>query len=121
MRKLFTISILMLVFSSANADNLINIVEYKIPSQDLVTFSSSELQARLCPDCSISKLTIPSTNVLHEQSTPVSLKRATELFVSRPYSHISVFVNRQQSRVEKLVFGQISEIESDRPLSTPNN
>ncbi len=101
----------MLLAGIAQAQNLIPVVEYKIPKQDLLAFSSQGISVRLCADCDVTSLPLESVRVLHEKSTPISPERATELFVSRNYNDLSVFVDRYKSSVVILRFGIVSEIE----------
>lgn len=106
------LTIMVMITPASLADNLLNIVEYKIPKHDLIAFSATDIQVRLCSECAISRLKIPSTNVLFEKNTRISLDRATELYVRRDYNDLSVFVNREQARVEILRFGQVSELDT---------
>lgn len=98
-----------MVFAARN--NLINFVEFQLPTAQLLSFSSQGVRVNRCPSCAIDEWRIDQDTQFYDQNQAVNLQTATHLFVTKPYSHVSLFVDRQQGRVSKVVFGGFSEIE----------
>lgn len=91
--------------AETESPNIGRFAEYHITPYDLVTFSREAAQVRLCTDCAISPLSIDSDSGLFERQSEINLKRATELYLSKPYSIIFIGVDRQQKRVDYIRFG----------------
>ncbi|MBE0482663.1 MAG: hypothetical protein IBX52_04095 [Bacterioplanes sp.] len=97
-----------MVFAARN--NLINFVEFQLPTAQLLSFSSQGVRVNRCPSCAIDEWRIDQDTQFYDQNQAVDLQTATHLFVTKPYSHVSLFVDRQQGRVSKVVFGGFIEI-----------
>lgn len=108
---------LALTISSANvwADNLLSYIEMPVNSQQLLAFSSQGVEFKECSTCPITKLKPNSKVAFYEHNTPIDIKQATELFVSKKHNSISIFYNRKTNTYDKVVFGGHIEIEPIQP------
>lgn len=105
-------SLLTIGSSSAWADNLLPYIEMPIESTNLLAFSSQGVTYKACDDCATTKLTA-STNVEYfEHNNPIDLKKATELFVEKKHSFVSIFYDRNSNIYGQVVFGGYPELDT---------
>lgn len=99
--------------SSVNvwADNLLSYIEMPVSSQHLLAFSSQGLKFKECSACEVVSLKPNSKVAYYEHNSPVDIKQATELFVSKKHNSISIFYNRKTNIYDKIVFGGFIEVE----------
>lgn len=85
--------------------------EYQIPSSDLLTFSGSQIQARLCSGCDTATITVKSDSAFFERNNSIDLSRATELYVSPQYRFVSLHVRSEGGKNSLLLvrFGPFDE------------
>ena len=87
--------------SNAWADNLLPYIEMPVSSQHLLAFSSQGIEFKECSTCLVTKLKPNSKVAFYEQNTPIDIKQATELFVSKKHNSISIFYNRKTNTYDK--------------------
>lgn len=104
-------SIIMLLGSTGlAAQPRIEIIEYQLPKVDVLTFSGVGVSARLCPACKVTDLKVTPRTRLHKRNQTINLKQATELFVSNPFSYITLQIRRTDMSVIALSFGGFDEL-----------
>lgn len=115
--KIFVSLFFALTISSVNvwADNLLSYIEMPVSSQHLLAFSSQGLKFKECSACEVVSLKPNSKVAYYEHNSPVDIKQATELFVSKKHNSISIFYNRKTNTYDKVVFGGHIEIEPIQP------
>jgi hypothetical protein len=115
MRLIVFFSAALIVSPLVHSDALLEYVEYKIPTYNLLAFSSQGVTLRSCEDCNPEKFRIDSKTQFHNKNLPVDLKEATSIYVSKTYPEISVFINRITGVVDIVRFGVF-----DETLMNPN-
>ncbi len=108
-----TIFLLFTLSSMSKAENRFENVEIKVGKNDILTFSSHGLKAKLCSECLETDLITPNTTDYYEQNKKIPFDKATELYVRKTYDFVSVFYNRKTNMVSTLVFGGFNELATD--------
>ena len=93
----------------AESSRLGRFAEYHVGPYDLVTFSREAALVRLCEGCTPRRLSIDNDTALFEQERPIVLKRATELYLSKPYRQVFIGLDRQLDRIDYIRFGGHSD------------
>src|SRR5690554_2844024 len=101
--------------SNTWADNLLSYIEMPVSKQHLLAFSSQGIEFKECNTCPTIKLRPKSKVAFYEHNTPIDIKQATELFVSKKHDTVSIFYNRKTNTYDKVVFGGHIEIEPIQP------
>ncbi|WP_430461840.1 hypothetical protein ACQUQU_03365 [Thalassolituus sp. LLYu03] len=107
------------LISSAHAA-VQGIVEFPLSYTSLLTFSRSQLQARLCTDCKASVISLNSASQFYEKNTSIDFQQATGLYVARRYKTLSLLIDTRTQTLVKIRFGEFSE-SSDSDLLTQEN
>lgn len=108
MKKLLFLTLLTLCSTIVSAASML-IQEYPITPKDLITFSASQIQVRLCTSCGVSVIQLTPDSEYYEQNSKISLQRATELYVSPAYDRISLHINNQTKTLLFIRFGEFIE------------
>ena len=111
-----------LTFGSANvwASNLLPYVEMPVESQNLLAFSSQGLKFKECTTCVAISLK-PNKNVMfYEHNSPIDIKLATDLYVSKKHDLTSIFYDRLTLEYDQVVFGGFLE-EDEEPILPNSN
>ncbi|MDK2778729.1 MAG: hypothetical protein KYX62_13815 [Pseudomonadota bacterium] len=108
MKILLSVIALSLLTLTAKAD-IYGIVEFPLNAYDLVTFSSSQVTARLCDGCEVSTVKAGEAVSYFEKNDPVNLQAATELYVSKKYSTVSLFIDNRTNTLSYIRFGEFEE------------
>lgn len=109
----FTTLLFIALPSHSESSRLGRFAEYHVGPYDLITFSREAAVVRLCEGCEPRRLTLNTETRLLEREQTISLKRATELYLSRPYARVFVGLDRQTDRIDYLRFGGHSDEQGD--------
>lgn len=112
--------VLMFYFLTCNApnvwaNNLLLYIQMPVKSQFFITFSSQGVQFKECAACSVIRLKPSAKVAFFEHNSPIKLQQATELFIGKKHSHVSIFYNRHTRIYDKIVFGRFIEEEKPEP------
>lgn len=92
--------------------------EYQIPASDLLTFSGSQIKARLCSGCDATAITVKPDSGFYEKNNSIDLSRATELYVSPQYRFVSLHV-RTERGANTLLFVRFGPFDEGNGLTPP--
>lgn len=93
------------------AESLLPYIELQVDRNNLIAFSSQGIQFKACETCEITKLTPAAGVAYYEHNSPIDIKQATELYVSKTHDFTSVFYDRLTLKYDQVVFGGFIEIE----------
>jgi len=94
--------------------NLRRVAEYHVPASDLLTFSRDGAQVILCETCVPESISIANNIEFYEFEQSINLKRATELYIRKPYQLVFIGIDRTTSTAVYFRFGGHSD-DSDTP------
>ena len=112
---LMSLLLALTLFSAAEpaSANVKGIVEFPIPYTSLLTFSSSQLTAKLCTGCAASTIYLNSNTSYYRHNDAITFQQATELYVARQYKTISLFIDTRDNTLDLIRFGEFLENMSD--------
>ena len=110
MKKSIIFSLLLLLqfqlsYGVEAGDNVMRVAEYPLPPQNLVLFSSNGISVKLCDSCELTSLTPRQDIEYLEFDSAISLEKATELYIKKPYPLIHVSIDHKTNQVVYLRFG----------------
>lgn len=111
-------SLMSLISSTLQAQNLLDYVELQIKKNDLIAFSSQAVRIRTCQQCPEVVINAAPNTTYWQKNSEVTLQNATNIYVSREYSSLSIFYNQKTMIFDQFVFDGFIE---DQPFQRLNN
>lgn len=92
------------------AADVIPDAEYHVSPDAIKAFSSGGMKVQLCDGCQEEQLGMANKVFFYDRNNPITLKRATELYLEKPYDVVFIGANRAKKTLNYVVFGGIDEL-----------
>lgn len=84
--------------------------EYQVKPQHLLTFSGSQVQAKMCDGCEIIVFEVTPATKLYHKNSPINLSQASELYLKKNFPIVSLHTLGKNKQLLFITFDVAEEV-----------